>query len=200
MAPETFVSPYLSLLDRGIKRAFDLVSSSTGLVVFAPVILALSLAIKLDSRGPIFIHQTRYSYKNQIVQVLEFRSRATRDGKMHFLRVTSVGHVLRRTGINELLQLFNVLRGEMSIVGPSLHATRNNVFEGQIWRFSRCHVKPGIIGWAQVHGYGEDTATIEYMKQRMEYDLYYIENWSLLLDIKIIVMAIFAKKSYTRAD
>ena len=95
----------LILLERWIKRAFDLIASGTGLIVFAPIIVAISIAIKLDSQGPIFIRQTRYDYKNQRVQVLQFRT--------HGPLMTRVGHVLRRTGIDELPQLFSVLRGEM---------------------------------------------------------------------------------------
>ena len=141
------------LLERGIKRAFDVILSGAGLVVFSPIVLAISIAIKLESRGPIFIRLTRYDYENQIVQVLKFRSRKT-DDEHERSHVTRAGHILRRTGINELLQLFNVLRGEMSIVGPRLNATRQNMLEDKIGRLSHRQVKPGIIGWAQVHGYG----------------------------------------------
>src|SRR6185437_454274 len=183
----------LCLLERGIKRAFDVILSGAGLVVFSPTVLAVSIAIKLDSRGPIFVRVTRYDYENQIVQVLKFRSRKADDTGSH---VTRAGHILGRTGINELLQLFNVLRGEMSIVGPHLNATRQNILQDKIRRLSRRQVKPGIIGWAQVHGYGGETGSTEYIKQRIEYDLYYIENWSLLLDVKIIFATIVAKGSY----
>ena len=182
----------LILLERWVKRAFDLIVSGTGLIVFAPIIVAISIAIKLDSQGPIFIRQTRYDHKSQRVQVLQFRT--------HGPLMTRVGQVLRRTGIDQLPQLFNVLRGEMSIVGPCLNGIGQNMFDSQILRLSRRDVKSGIIGWAQIHGYGRETETIDYIRRRIEYDIYYVENWSLLLDIKIIFMTIFAKISYAVTD
>ena len=114
--------------------------------------------------------------------------------------MTRVGQVLRRTGIDELPQLFNVLRGEMSIVGPCLNAIGQNMFDSQILRLSRRDVKSGIIGWAQIHGYGRETEAIEDIRQRIEYDMYHVENRFLLLDIKIIFMTIFAKSSYAVID
>ena len=172
-------SQSMSLLDRGIKRAFDLILSGAGLILFSPIIVAISLAIKLVSHGPVFITQTRYGYNNQIVHVLTFRSSTTDVSS----RITRIGDALRGTGINELLQFVNVLRGEMSIVGPRLNTTANKMSEGQLWPLSCRHIKPGIIGSAQ----SKD-------------DLYYIDNWSLLLDAKIIFRTIFARKSYTRNE
>ena len=116
-------------------------------------------------------------------------------------RITRVGAILRRTNIDELPQLINVLRGEMSIVGPRPHATAHNkMFEGKILVFSRRHVvKPGITGWAQVNGFRGATDTLEKMRQRVEHDLYYIDNWSFWLDLRIMVMTIFSKTAYTNA-
>jgi lipopolysaccharide/colanic/teichoic acid biosynthesis glycosyltransferase len=116
-------------------------------------------------------------------------------------RITRVGRILRRTNIDELPQLINVLRGDMSIVGPRPHATAHNeMFQERILPFARRHnVKPGITGWAQVNGSRGETDTIEKMQERVEYDLYYIDNWSFLLDLKIIVMTLFSKKVYVSA-
>ena len=115
----------------------------------------------------------------------------------HDPRVTRLGHFLRHTNIDELPQLFNVLAGDMSLVGPRPHATsQNEVFAELISSFFRRHnVKPGITGWAQVNGYRGDTDTLEKMQRRVEHDLYYIDNWSLLLDLKIILMTLFPERS-----
>jgi lipopolysaccharide/colanic/teichoic acid biosynthesis glycosyltransferase len=115
--------------------------------------------------------------------------------------ITRVGRILRRTNIDELPQLVNVLLGEMSIVGPRPHPIAlNEAFAERISPLSRRHkVKPGITGWAQVHGHRGETDTLEKMRRRIECDLYYIDNWSFLLDIKIIVMTLFSKRAYTNA-
>jgi lipopolysaccharide/colanic/teichoic acid biosynthesis glycosyltransferase len=116
-------------------------------------------------------------------------------------RITPVGRILRRSNIDELPQLINVLMGQMSIVGPRPHATaHNDMFEGRILPFARRHnVKPGITGWAQVNGARGETDTLEKMQDRIEYDLYYIDNWSFLFDVKIIVMTLFSKRAYMNA-
>ena len=116
-------------------------------------------------------------------------------------RVTRVGRIIRGTNIDELPQLINVMRGEMSLVGPRPHPTaQNTVFNNMIGRFSRRHnVKPGITGWAQVNGYRGQTDAVEKMQRRIEYDLHYIDNWSLLFDLKIIMMTLFSKSSYRNA-
>ena len=116
-------------------------------------------------------------------------------------RITRVGALLRRTNIDELPQLINVLRGEMSIVGPRPHATAHNeMFEDKISVFSRRHVvKPGITGWAQVNGCRGAAETVDRMRQRLDYDLYYIDNWSFWFDLRIIVMTLFSKTAYENA-
>jgi lipopolysaccharide/colanic/teichoic acid biosynthesis glycosyltransferase len=116
-------------------------------------------------------------------------------------RITRFGAILRSTNIDELPQLINVLRGDMSIVGPRPHATAHNkMFEGKISVFSRRHVvKPGITGWAQVNGYRGATDTLEKMQRRVEHDLYYIDNWSFWLDLRIMIMTVFSKTAYTNA-
>jgi lipopolysaccharide/colanic/teichoic acid biosynthesis glycosyltransferase len=116
-------------------------------------------------------------------------------------RITHVGRVLRRTNIDEVPQLLNVLIGNMSIVGPRPHATAHNaMFEGRILPFSRRHnIKPGITGWAQVNGHRGETDTLEKMQRRVEHDLYYIDNWSFLLDLKIVLLTLFSKRAYMNA-
>jgi exopolysaccharide biosynthesis polyprenyl glycosylphosphotransferase len=195
-------------LKNDAKRAFDISVAGLALLAFSPLLLAVSLAIKLDSHGPVFFRQTRHGYNNEIIKVLKFRSMTTIEDGRSFKqavrndpRVTRVGGILRRTNIDELPQLVNVLLGEMSIVGPRPHPIAlNEAFAERISPFSRRHkVKPGITGWAQVNGHRGETDTIEKMRRRVESDLYYIDNWSFLLDIKIIVMTLFSKRAYTNA-
>jgi lipopolysaccharide/colanic/teichoic acid biosynthesis glycosyltransferase len=150
----------------------------------------------------------RHGYNNETIKVFKFRTMLAGDDGGKFeqatrndSRVTQVGALLRRTNIDELPQLINVLRGEMSIVGPRPHATdHNRMFEDKISVFSRRHVmKPGITGWAQVNGHRGGTDTLEKMQQRVEHDLYYIDNWSFWFDLWIIVMTIFSKTAWENA-
>jgi exopolysaccharide biosynthesis polyprenyl glycosylphosphotransferase len=198
----------LSTVHRLVKRAFDLAAAASGLFLLSPLFLIASIAIKLDSPGPIFFRQTRHGYNNETIRVFKFRSMTTREDGAAFRqatrddpRVTRVGRFLRRSNIDELPQLLNVLAGDMSIVGPRPHPVAlNRVFEQQISPFSRRHnVKPGITGWAQVNGYRGQTDTLEKMRRRFEYDLYYIDHWSFLLDLKIILMTFFSKSAYANA-
>jgi len=202
-----FQSP-LTHVHRAIKRAFDIAVAIAGLVVASPFFVIVALAIKLDSRGPVLFRQTRHGYNNEPIRVVKFRTMTVmeegnnfRPVTRHDPRVTRLGHFLRHTNIDELPQLFNVLVGEMSIVGPRPHATaQNEVFAELISSFSRRHnVKPGITGWAQVNGYRGETDTLEKMQRRVEHDLYYIDNWSLLLDLKIIVMTLLSRRAYWNA-
>ena len=198
----------LSPVDLLVKRAFDVIAATAGLIVFSPLFLCAAIAIKLDSAGPVFFRQTRHGYNKQTIGVFKFRTMTTLEDGAAFRqvrrnddRVTPVGRIFRRSNIDELPQLLNVLMGEMSIVGPRPHATaHNDMFEDRILPFARRHnVKPGITGWAQVNGARGETDTLEKMHERVEYDLYYIDNWSFLLDIKIIVMTLFSRKSYVNA-
>jgi Undecaprenyl-phosphate glucose phosphotransferase len=200
--------PPLSQLQRFAKRLFDVVAAAAGLVILSPLLIAVAVAIKLDSRGPVLFRQTRHGYNNETIKVFKFRSMAQSGDGGEFVqtarndsRVTRVGALLRRTNIDELPQLINVLRGEMSIVGPRPHATTHNeMFEDKISVFSRRHVvKPGITGWAQVNGCRGATDTIDRMRQRVEHDLYYIDNWSFWFDLRIIVMTLFSKTAYENA-
>jgi Undecaprenyl-phosphate glucose phosphotransferase len=201
--------PPLSQLQRIAKRVFDFVAAATGLLMLSPLLIMVAIAIKLDSRGPVLFRQRRHGYNNETIEVFKFRSmKVQREESEKFVqavradtRITRVGALLRRTNIDELPQLINVLRGEMSIVGPRPHATAHNrMFEDKINVFSRRHVvKPGITGWAQVNGCRGITDTLEKMQQRVEHDLYYIDNWSFWFDLRIIVMTLFSKTAYENA-
>src|SRR5665647_1265819 len=199
----------LSVAELAIKRTFDIIVATMALIALSPLLLVTALAIKLDSSGNIVYRQLRHGYNNKIIRVFKFRSMTvTEDGNDAFTpttendgRVTVVGRILRRTNIDELPQLLNVLYGEMSIVGPRPHATKHNkIFEEQILPFARRHnVKPGITGWAQVNGYRGPADTLEIMQRRIDHDLYYIDNWSFFFDLKIILMTLFSKKAYKNA-
>ncbi len=197
----------LSALDRLLKRAFDLLAAVVGLIILAPLLTLAALAIKLDSPGPVFYRQTRHGYNNDPIRVFKFRSmRVDRDDVFRQAtrgdaRVTRVGRILRRTNIDELPQLINVLLGHMSIVGPRPHPIDlNHAYAKRISPFSRRHnVKPGITGWAQVRGYRGETDTLEKMQRRFEHDVYYIDHWSFVFDLKIIVLTLFSKTAYTNA-
>jgi len=177
------------------KRLSDVVISATALVLLAPVLLAVAVAIRLDSPGPVLFRQKRYGLDGREILVLKFRSMSvTEDGKSVFVaasrgdaRITRVGAFIRKTSIDELPQLFNVLEGSMSIVGPRPHAVAmNEYFRRTIPGYMVRHkIKPGITGWAQVNGCrgGDD---IEAMRRRIELDLAYIRHWSLWLDLRIL--------------
>ena len=199
----------LSSVDLIVKRMFDVVVASAALILLSPLMIVVAIAIKLDSPGSVLFRQARHGYNNKIIRVFKFRSMTVAEkdegpfssATENDCRVTLVGRLLRRTSIDELPQLFNVLFGEMSIVGPRPHATNHNkMFVDQILPFARRHnVKPGITGWAQVNGYRGPADTVEKMRQRVEYDLYYIDNWSLFFDVKIILLTVFSRKVYQNA-
>src|SRR5215475_607258 len=202
------LQPPLSQIQQTAKRIFDLTAAAAGLILLSPLLALVAIAIKLDSRGPVLFRQTRHGYNNETIKVFKFRSMTKLEDGDNFVqaarndsRITRVGAILRRTNIDELPQLINVLRGEMSIVGPRPHGTAHNrMFEGKISVFSRRHVvKPGITGWAQVNGYRGATDTLEKMQRRVEHDLYYIDNWSFWFDLRIVVMTVFSKTAYTNA-
>jgi Undecaprenyl-phosphate glucose phosphotransferase len=182
------------------KRAEDIVLTSVLLVVLAPLLLLIALLIKLDSRGPVIFRQERLGFDNSRVLVLKFRTMqhdpnpdpSVPQARRNDPRITRFGAFLRRTSLDELPQLFNVLRGDMSLVGPRPHATAHNEKYAQLISgfLARHRMKPGITGWAQVNGWRGETDTIEKMQGRLEHDLYYIANWSLLLDIKVLLMTI----------
>ncbi len=191
-----------------LKRAFDIVASSVALVLLSPLFAFVALAIKLDSKGPVIFRQRRYGFNQQPFRIYKFRSMSTMDDGRDIVqarkgdaRITRVGGVLRRLNIDELPQLVNVLRGEMSLVGPRPHALAHDQhFERSIALYARRHnVKPGITGWAQVNGLRGETNTPDLMRKRVEHDLYYIDNWSPGLDFRILFLTVFSRKAYRNA-
>jgi Undecaprenyl-phosphate glucose phosphotransferase len=178
------------------KRLEDLLLSLSGFIVAAPAMAIIALAIRLDSPGPILYRQERFGFNGNRFKVLKFRTMAAssshepvEQARRQDPRVTRIGRLLRRTSLDELPQLWNVVRGDMSLVGPRPHAVSHNEhYAGLIDGYlSRHRVKPGITGWAQVNGLRGETDTLEKMQKRVEHDLYYIDNWSLLFDIKILL-------------
>jgi Undecaprenyl-phosphate glucose phosphotransferase len=190
------------------KRFFDLVCAAIALITLTPLLIAVAILIKLDSPGPIFFVQRRYGFNQQPFRIIKFRTmRALDDGAVirqttrDDPRLTKIGHWLRRWNIDEIPQLFNVLTGDMSLVGPRPHAlSHDHDFEGRISLYARRHnVKPGITGWAQINGYRGETDTDEKIRKRVEHDLFYIDNWSLWLDLKIIARTLLSRAAYRNA-
>jgi Undecaprenyl-phosphate glucose phosphotransferase len=186
------------------KRIEDAVATIGALAVLGPLMLLIAVAIKIDSPGPVLFRQKRYGFNNQLIEVLKFRTmrhdQCDANGSMLTTRgdprVTRVGCFLRRSSLDELPQLINVLRGEMSIVGPRPHAIEakaaNRLYQEVVAGYAARHkVKPGITGWAQVNGWRGPTDTEDQIVKRVEHDLWYLENWSIYFDIRIIIMTIF---------
>ena len=198
--------PVISVCDtpfRGVngivKRLSDIVLSLLILTLIAPLMLVIAIAVKLESRGPLIFKQRRYGLEGNEIVVYKFRSmNVTEDGntirqaEKNDARNTRVGGYLRRTSMDELPQFFNVLQGRMSIVGPRPHAVAHNEMYRKLIRgyMVRHKVKPGITGWAQVNGFRGETRDLERMKGRVDHDLDYLRNWSLQLDLKIILKSI----------
>jgi Undecaprenyl-phosphate glucose phosphotransferase len=186
--------------DTFIKSAFDRVTALLALCALGPLMALIAIAIRLDSKGPALFRQPRLGFNNQLVEILKFRSMyiaqcdkdASRLVTKSDPRVTRLGAFLRKTSLDELPQLINVLRGDLSLVGPRPHALQAKAAD-QLYQdavdgyFMRHKVKPGITGWAQVNGWRGETDTREKIRKRVEYDIYYIENWSLLFDISILL-------------
>lgn len=182
------------------KWLFDKIVGTATLLLLAPVMAAVAIAIKLDSRGPILFRQQRHGFNNEMIDVLKFRSMYVElcDSKADKLvtqndpRVTRVGRFIRKASLDELPQLLNVIRGDLSLVGPRPHALHakaaghryDDVVDGY---FARHKVKPGITGWAQINGWRGETDTEEKIKKRVEHDLFYIENWSVFFDLYILL-------------
>jgi polysaccharide biosynthesis protein PslA len=190
------------------KRAFDLLFSSVALLLLTPLLIAAAVLIKLDSAGPVFFLQRRHGFNQKPFRIIKFRTMRTLDdgpvisqAKKDDPRITRVGAWLRRLNIDELPQLFNVIMGDMSLVGPRPHAlSHDRDYERRISLYARRHnVKPGITGWAQIHGFRGETDTDEKMSKRIEYDLYYIDNWALWLDLQILVRTVISPASYQNA-
>jgi putative colanic acid biosysnthesis UDP-glucose lipid carrier transferase len=185
-------------VNRIIKAIEDRVLALLILTLVAPLMLLIALGIKLDSPGPVLFRQKRHGWNGEEITVLKFRTMVMhreQDGhvtqaKRGDPRVTRLGHLLRRTSLDELPQFLNVLAGTMSVVGPRPHAVEHNemykkLVSGYVLRHK---VKPGITGWAQVNGYRGETESLEMMRRRIEYDLYYIEHWSIWLDLTIVAL------------
>jgi putative colanic acid biosysnthesis UDP-glucose lipid carrier transferase len=211
--------PLVRLLERPIdgwhwllKAVEDRVLASILLVILTPLLLLIALAIRLDTPGPVFYRQRRHGFSQQPIAMLKFRTmhaslcdpidarrvrQATRDDP----RVTRVGRILRRTSLDELPQLMNVLMGHMSLVGPRPHAVAHDqLYAEQIDDYlGRHRVKPGITGWAQVHGYRGETRTVEDMRRRIELDLEYIDRWSLWFDLRILARTVLVGFGHVRA-
>jgi Undecaprenyl-phosphate glucose phosphotransferase len=189
----------LTHVEQAAKRCFDLVLATAALLALLPLMCVTAVLIKLDSRGPIFFLQQRNGFNGQTFEIFKFRT-------MHVLercatvtqamrndpRVTRVGRWLRKSSVDELPQLLNLLKGDMSLVGPRPHAVaHNSEYEKLIANYAfRHHVKPGLTGWAQVNGYRGETREVEQMERRVEHDLWYINNWSPLLDLKIVLQTV----------
>lgn len=193
-------SPMMGM-NRVVKAIEDRLVAAIILLVISPLLLLIALLTKLTSKGPIFFKQQRLGWDGRIIKVYKFRTmiehqetagqvtQATLGDK----RVTAFGRFLRRTSLDELPQFINVLQGRMSIVGPRPHAlAHNELYKDSIYTYmQRYRVKPGITGWAQVNGWRGETDTLLKMQKRVEYDLYYINNWSLGFDLKIILLTLF---------
>jgi putative colanic acid biosynthesis UDP-glucose lipid carrier transferase len=188
--------PPLNVLERAIKRAMDLAVAVTGLALLWPLLGVVAFLIQLDSPGPVLFRQSRIGFNSKAFKIYKFRTMSVledgpdlRQATAEDERVTPFGRWLRRTSIDELPQLLNVLKGEMSIVGPRPHAvSHDNQFGRLIADYAyRRQMKPGITGWAQVTGYRGATPEVDLMSRRVQLDLLYIENWSIWLDISIIV-------------
>ena len=184
-------------MNRIVKRVCDLVGGTLCVIIFSPLMLVIALLIKLTSKGPVIYEQERIGYQNKPFKMLKFRSMVVQEAGSEVSkwttkddpRVTKVGKFIRKTSIDELPQLFNVLKGEMSLIGPRPERPFFvDKFKEEIPRYMIKHqVRPGMTGWAQVNGLRGDTS----IEKRIEYDLYYIENWTLGFDIKILFYTVF---------
>ncbi len=204
--------PFIDISDKPIadwdfvkKWLFDKVVATLALIVLAPFMLLIALAIKLDSKGPVLFRQKRLGFNNEQIDVYKFRTMyadatdaeasklVTKDDP----RVTRVGRILRKTSLDELPQFFNVVKGDLSLVGPRPHALKakaaDKLYADAVdGYFARHRVKPGVTGWAQINGWRGETDTQEKIQRRVEHDLYYIENWSVTFDLYILLMTPFA--------
>ncbi len=185
----------LGTFERGIKRSIDVCGVVAGLVLLLPLLAITAVMIKLDSPGPVLFRQGRCGFNGRRFNIFKFRTMTVmEDGtqicqaEQSDLRVTRLGKLLRRSSIDELPQLINVINGTMSLVGPRPHAVaHDNHFDKLVGNYAfRHHVKPGLTGWAQVNGCRGPTPTVAEIRRRVEYDLWYIDNWSLRLDLRII--------------
>jgi Undecaprenyl-phosphate glucose phosphotransferase len=197
------MEPPLAARDQEKKRVLDVIVASLALFLSFPLLLLIALAIKLESKGPVLFKQMRVGFNGDLIEVWKFRSMYVADTDPHASRqtskddprVTRIGHFIRRTSIDELPQFWNVLQGQMSVVGPRPHALKTSA-DGEALEtivdeyMARHRVKPGITGWAQINGARGELRSREQLKRRVDFDLYYIEHWSVYLDIKIILTTV----------
>jgi Undecaprenyl-phosphate glucose phosphotransferase len=199
--------PFIALADKPIadwasvqKLVFDKTVAALALTLLAPLMALTALAIRIESKGPVLFRQKRLGFDNEPIEIFKFRSmyvdRCDSDARQLVSkgdpRVTGVGRIIRKTSIDELPQLFNVLMGTLSLVGPRPHALHakaaDTLYHDAVEDyFARHRVKPGVTGWAQIHGWRGETDTLEKISKRVEHDLYYIDNWSIGLDIYILL-------------
>lgn len=202
----------ISGMDHIVKKVEDLLCAGLGVILISPILLIIAIAIKLDSKGPVFFRQEREGFNNKRFRIWKFRSMYHDHSQFDQItqarradpRVTRVGNFIRRFSLDELPQLFNVLTGEMSMVGPRPHApsTRagDRLFGDVVKTYAARHkVKPGITGWAQVSGWRGETDTEEKLLKRLEHDLFYIENWSLMMDFYILLRTVTTLPFHSRA-
>lgn len=197
--------PSLGTLDRAAKRGFDLVLGTMALVALAPALLVVALMVRLTSPGPAIFKQTRRGFDGREFRIWKFRTMrvaedgpALRQAQRDDDRVTPLGRILRRASLDELPQLFNVLKGEMSLIGPRPHAlAHDDAYGAEIREYAlRRHVKPGLTGAAQAAGLRGETRTLAQMQARVARDLWYIDNWSIWLDIRIALQTVLALIKY----
>ena len=197
-----FETPFYGV-DGALKRVEDMILGTLAVLVASPVMIVTAILIKLTSPGPVFFKQRRYGLNGEVIEVLKFRSmrvmengakvtQATKEDP----RITPIGKIMRRTSIDELPQLFHVVTGKMSLVGPRPHAVAHNEeYRKRIQGYMLRHkVKPGLTGWAQVNGWRGETDTLEKMEKRIEHDLEYIRRWGLMFDVWIIFLTVFGRK------
>jgi Undecaprenyl-phosphate glucose phosphotransferase len=193
--------PPLTVFERVQKRCLDIGLASFALLMLAPLMITAAILVKLDTPGPVIFRQSRRGFNGKPFQIWKFRSMTVTEtgttltqATKQDTRVTRVGRFLRQTSIDELPQLWNVLRGEMSLVGPRPHAlAHDNYYDQVISKYVyRHHMKPGLTGWAQANGFRGETPTIDLMEKRVEYDVWYVSNWSIWLDFRIILRTALA--------
>jgi exopolysaccharide biosynthesis polyprenyl glycosylphosphotransferase len=202
------IRPPLTRFEILSKRVFDLMLASAGLLLVSPLFLLVAILIKMDSPGPIFFLQKRHGFNHKTFRILKFRTMTVAEDGENVKqvvaddpRLTRIGSYLRRWNIDELPQLVNVIKGDMSLVGPRPHAmTHNHDYEVRIAFYARRHnIKPGITGWAQVNGLRGLTDADHKMRSRVEHDLYYIDNWSLPFDLYILALTALSAKAFANA-
>ena len=200
--------PLDDMKSRFMKRLFDVVFSGFVIVfIISWLFPILFLLIKLSSKGPVFFLQKRTGINNRTFKCMKLRSMCTsvdadlKQATSHDARITKVGSFLRKTSLDEFPQFFNVLFGQMSIVGPRPHMLRHTEQYSELIDYYkvRHYIKPGITGWAQVNGYRGETDELWKMEKRVEYDMYYLSNWTFWMDLKIVLMTVFSKKAFTNA-